>query len=184
MHYLEANSEPDKPLKVGIINFDAHFDLRDTTNGPTSGTPFLQMARYAELKGYPFHYLCLGISQSSNTRLLFKRAEELGVLYHTDQHMSLLNLDRLILDLQKYIDSVDHVYLAIDLDALPASVVPGVSAPAARGISLEVVEPLLEVIKTSGKLRLFDVAELNPNYDIDNRSAKVAARIIDLMTRQ
>ena len=58
---------------------------------------------------------------------------------------------------------------------------PGVSAPAARGIPQEVVEPLLAEIKTSGKLRLFDLAELNPKYDIDQRSAKVAARLVHLL---
>jgi formiminoglutamase len=56
--------------------------------------------------------------------------------------------------------------------------VPGVSAPAARGVSLEVIEPLVDVICASGKLALFDIAELNPSLDIDQRSARVAARLV------
>ena len=32
------------------------------------------------------------------------------------------------------------------------------------------------------KLRLVDLAELNPDYDIDNRTAKVAARLIHLLS--
>ena len=36
-----------------------------------------------------------------------------------------------------------------------------------------------------GKLRVADVAELNPSFDIDNRTARVAARIIaGLVTRR
>ena len=81
-------------------------------------------------------------------------------------------MENLKKDLIAYINSVDHIYLTIDMDAFPAAVVPGVSAPAARGISMEVVEPLLKIIKNSGKMRLFDLAEFNPNYDIDSRSAR------------
>ena len=65
---------------------------------------------------------------------------------------------------------------------LPACEAPGVSAPAARGVRLELLEPLLERLKASGKLRLADLAEINPEYDIDNRTAKVAARLIHLLS--
>ena len=181
IRYLEKHSE-DKPVKLGIINFDAHFDLRLPENGPSSGTPFWQMAEYARTHRHPYHYMCLGVSHSSNTQALFQRADDLGVIYHTDQSLNLLNLEALRKELHEYIDSVDHIYLTIDMDAFPASQVPGVSAPAARGIPLEVVEPLLAEIKASGKLRLFDLAELNPQYDIDQRSAKVAARLVHLLT--
>ncbi len=47
---------------------------------------------------------------------------------------------------------------------------------------LELLEPLLERLKASGKLRLADLAEINPEYDIDNRTAKVAARLIHLLS--
>ena len=181
IHHLEKQVQ-GKPVKLGIINFDAHFDLRLPENGPSSGTPFLQMAEYARDRGHPYHYMCLGVSHSSNTRALFKRADDLGVIYRTDQQLNLLNLDWLKKEIRQYIASVDYIYLTIDMDAFPASQVPGVSAPAARGIPLEVVEPLLEEIKNSGKLRLFDLAELNPEYDIDQRSARVAARLVHLLT--
>ena len=32
------------PLDMGIINFDAHFDLRPYDNGPSSGSMFRQIA--------------------------------------------------------------------------------------------------------------------------------------------
>ena len=36
----------------------------------------------------------------------------------------------------------------------------------------------LEVIKNTGKIKVFDVAECNPRFDLDNRTAKLAAYII------
>ena len=184
IHHLENTKDDSQTINVGIINFDAHFDLRLPDNGASSGTPFWQIAEYTKTKGHAYHYLCLGVSHSSNTAALFKRAQSLGVTYLTDQQMTTPDLTTLLETVRSYIDSVDHIYLTIDLDAFPAAVVPGVSAPAARGISLEVVEPLLQIIKDSGKMRLFDIAEFNPRFDIDNRSARVAARLIYLLTSE
>ena len=70
------------------------------------------------------------------------------------------------------------------LYAFPASLAPGVSAPAARGIPLEVVEPLLDIIKHSGKLKLFDIAETCPKHDIDSHTARLAARLIHQLAGQ
>ena len=65
-----------------------------------------------------------------------------------------------------------------DIDVFSASIAPGVSAPAVKGIDLSVFDPLLEAIKKTGKIKVFDVAECNPRFDLDNRTAKLAAYII------
>ncbi len=71
----------------------------------------------------------------------------------------------------------DHVYLTIDMDVLPAGVAPGVSAPAAYGVPLAVIEELVKCVQRSGKLRVADIAEYNPTFDIDRHTARVAARL-------
>ncbi|MBG7264047.1 arginase family protein, partial [Pseudomonas aeruginosa] len=42
-----------------------------------------------------------------------------------------------------------------------------------------VVEHLVRRAKASGKLRLADIAELNPQLDSDQRTARIAARLVD-----
>ncbi|MFT5721976.1 MAG: formiminoglutamase [Motiliproteus sp.] len=162
---------------IGIINFDAHFDLRLDTGGCSSGTPFYQIAKQCEQNNYPFRYCCLGVSEIANTAALFQRADELGVSYRTDVDMAINQLDDSLNQLNRFMDSCDVLYLTIDLDVLPAYVAPGVSAPAPLGVGLEVLEPLIAAIKKSGKLRLADIAEYNPKFDIDNWTARVAARL-------
>ena len=73
---------------------------------------------------------------------------------------------------------VDWLYVSICLDVLPAAVAPGVSAPAGFGMPLAVLESLLKYLKQSGKVRYTDIVELNPKFDIDQRTAKVAARLV------
>lgn len=164
------------PTRIGIINFDAHFDLR-LAHVANSGTPFRQIAEECARRGWPFHYLCLGISRYSNTHALFERAAQLNVTWRLDEDLGVEQLPETRQTLGEFISRVDHVYLTICLDALPAAVAPGVSAPAARGTGLDVVEPLLDAVLASGRVRLADIAELNPAYDIDGRTAAVAARI-------
>lgn len=163
--------------RIGIINLDAHFDLRMAERG-SSGTPFRQIAEDCQARGWNFHYLVLGISEFGNTAALFERARALGVRWMLDEDMHVAALDRLRATLNAFLAEVDHVYFTVCLDVLPAAVAPGVSAPAARGIPLEVVEPAIDLIAGSGKLRVADFAELNPGFDIDQRTARVAARLL------
>lgn len=168
--------------RIGIVNFDAHFDLRDPANVHSSGTPFAQIAEQCAARGWPFRYACLGISRASNTRALFARAAELGVLVREDREISESTLTSIAAELEAFAADCDVIHLSVDIDVLPACEAPGVSAPAARGVRLELLEPLLEQLKSSGKIRLVDFAELNPEYDIDNRTARAAARLIHLLS--
>lgn len=176
--HLGGQAQP----RVGIVNFDAHFDLRDPAHVHSSGTPFAQIAEQSAARGWPFRYACLGVSRASNTRALFARAAELNVLVREDHEIRESTLDAIGAELDAFAADCDALYLTIDIDVLPACEAPGVSAPAARGVRLELLEPLLERLKASGKLRLIDFAELNPEYDIDNRTAKAAARLIHLLS--
>jgi formiminoglutamase len=83
----------------------------------------------------------------------------------------------------EFLEGVDVLYLTIDLDVLPASVAPGVSAPAAYGVPLRVISAACRQVAASGKLLHLDVAELNPEFDIDARTAKVAARLVNTLLR-
>lgn len=178
--HLERSGE--RAPRIGIINLDAHFDLRDPAHAHSSGTPFAQIAQAAAARGWPFRYACLGVSRASNTRALFRRAAELDVLVREDREITPENLAEVQAALDVFIADCEHLYLTIDIDVLPACEAPGVSAPAARGVPLALLEELAEQVRDSGKLRVADLAELNPEHDIDQRTARVAARLIHLLT--
>ncbi|EJK2114351.1 formimidoylglutamase [Vibrio navarrensis] len=180
--YLQTHKPQSKP-KIGIINFDAHFDLRAFHSQhaevkPSSGTPFNQIQHFCQQAGWDFHYACLGVSRASNTKALFERAEQLHVWYVEDKDLGVLNLDYLLTQLQHFIDGCDYLYLTIDLDVFPAATAPGVSAPAARGVSYDYLAPFLErILSHHSKLMLADIAEYNPTYDVDSQTARLAARL-------
>ncbi|MGV2989869.1 formimidoylglutamase [Vibrio sp. E150_011] len=175
--------------RIGIINFDAHFDLRSYQSDesgchghplqPSSGTPFSQIADYCQSEGLAFQYMCIGVSKASNTQALFDRAEQLSVTTLLDDDLLIGAKEAHLDTLECFMDSVDHLYLTIDLDVFNAAHAPGVSAPAALGISLDTFYPYFNAILQQGdKIRVADIAEYNPEFDIDGQTARLAARLI------
>lgn len=172
-----GSSSSQEPGRLGILNLDAHFDLR-RAEAPTSGTPFYQALNREKEAGTDCRYTVLGISEANNTQELFDTAHELEVDYVVDEDCGVINQQALLSRVQEFMASVDIIYLTLDLDVLPASIAPGVSAPAGYGVPLEIINTVLKEVTASGKLAAFDVAELNPSFDIDGRTAKTAARLI------
>lgn len=177
-----ARSATVGSARVGVLNLDAHFDLR-AADSPTSGTPFLQMAKADAAAGRAFRYTVLGIAEASNTRALFDTARHLGVRYLLDTQCTPVHVPDALAEVDRLVGQVDAVHLSIDLDVLPASVAPGVSAPAGYGVAVETIEAICRHVAASSKLALVDVVELCPRLDIDGRTARTAARLISTLVQ-
>lgn len=170
----------DGGKSIGVINFDAHFDLREPTEqGPTSGTGFWQIAQDCKDLGLPFRYLPIGIQQHSNTRRLYKTAEEFGVNYITAEDFRVGREAQVLDSLQNFIGQSDAIYLTVDLDVFASAYAPGVSAVAPVGIVPDAFFlRILKAVLNNKKLMGIDIAELNPLYDQDDRTAKLAAWVV------
>ncbi|MDO5510537.1 MAG: formimidoylglutamase [Weeksellaceae bacterium] len=162
---------------IGIINIDAHFDLRSKEGITSSGTPFFDISEHCKSINMPFEYICIGIQEYGNTQALFETAEALQVKYTTAEEV-LHSLQSSIELIDSLLNKTDAIYLTLDMDVLDAAFAPGVSAPASMGLLPNQVNLLLRYIAQSGKLRLMDVAEVNPKFDIDSRSSRLAAHFI------
>ncbi|MFA8342497.1 MAG: formimidoylglutamase [Rhodothermaceae bacterium] len=164
--------------RIGIFNFDAHFDLRDYRYGITSGTGFLQIADLCKNNLTDFNYFVLGLQQANNSRKLFKTAESLDTEYIFARHTKIFDRDNILSRVKNFIDKVDFIYTTICMDVFASSVAPGVSALAINGIQPDIAFEVLDLLLSSKKVIGFDLAELNPHFDADDRTAKLAAAII------
>lgn len=166
--------------RIGIINIDAHMDLRAIgPAGPSSGTPFWQIHQAAPEQ---FRYLVLGVAEEGNTPALFARAQDCGTEIVMDQQLQSLP-EGAFVSIDRLCAQSDAIYLSIDLDVLPGALAPGVSAPAARGVPLHVVEGLIDRIMSSGKLVIADIVELCPPRDSTGMTARCAAYIARRLMR-
>ncbi|MFT7286126.1 MAG: formiminoglutamase [Halieaceae bacterium] len=168
---------------LGIINFDAHFDLRDPAAGGNSGTPFRQVAEACEDSGTGFHYLVLGVNPAMNAKALFDYASAKQVQWYEDSYCSAAHCAELGAALEAFIAARQFIYLSICLDAFPAALTPGVSAPGVPGMCPFTAIELLHWIQGACQrqhtaLILVDLAEMNPHFDRDGITARWAARLV------
>jgi formiminoglutamase len=163
--------------RLGILNVDAHFDLRQPSPIANSGTPFFQAAQWCKEHEGTFAYCCLGIQEMSNPASLFATAESLGVQWVSAAQIQQEAASRWEAQVDAFVAAQDWVYLTLDLDAFAAPFAPGVSAPSVLGLDPRRMLPMLERIAASGKLALLDICELNPGLDQDQRTAKLGAAL-------
>jgi formiminoglutamase len=164
--------------KIGIINFDAHFDLRAVETQPNSGTPFHQIIT----DNNDVAYFAIGIQQQSNPKELFEIAAQKKVSYISNFDCETFSKD-LKSNLNAFIKEIDYVYITIDMDGFSSAYAPGVSAPSALGFTPSFVYKVLAFLFQSKKVISCDIAELNPDFDRDDSTASLAARLVDYMVQ-
>ncbi|MCD1115949.1 formimidoylglutamase [Chryseobacterium turcicum] len=161
--------------KIGIINFDAHFDNRQPENGvgPSSGTGFWQIAQEGDINS-----LHIGIQRNSNTLKLFDTAHQFGMKYILADELFFENLPSVYERVNELANSVDFLYMTICMDVFNASIAPGVSASAYNGIFADAAfMHLYRHILRNEKLVALDIAEVNPLFDIQHHTARLAASL-------
>jgi len=161
--------------KIGIINFDAHFDNRQPQDGvgASSGTGFWQIAQEGEINS-----LHIGIQRNSNTLKLFDTAHQFGMKYILADELFFENLPSIYERVNELAESVDFLYVTICMDVFNAAIAPGVSASAYNGIFADsAFMHLYRHILKNEKLVALDIAEVNPSFDIQDHTARLAASL-------
>ncbi|MGH4137351.1 formimidoylglutamase [Clostridium sp.] len=175
LNYLSQNN---KQPSIGIVNFDAHFDLRPYEKGASSGTMFRQIADICSERKLKYSYLCIGVQKHSNTIDLFKTADRLGAKYILAKDMVANDNWKFIEEIDDFIKSRDHIYVTICSDVFSTAYAPGVSAAQPLGLDPEGVLKFVKYILRSNKVVGFDIAEVSPRFDQDNITANLAAVLI------
>lgn len=166
--------------RIGIINFDAHFDLRPVEQNANSGTPFYQIYKESKHTGSDFNYMAVGIQKQSNTKQLFDIANDANVNCVLNTACdSLEGLKHVKQQIDDFLLKIDYVYVTIDLDCFSSAYAPGVSAASPIGLSPQFVIKLLTHVFNTKKVISCDIAELNPAVDYNDLTSNFAAKLAD-----
>lgn len=172
-HYLGVRKYIGEDKSLGVINIDAHFDLRKDQT-PSSGTMFRQILE----SDNQADYLCLGIQEFGNTKALFNKADELSCQYILADDLVTNNFqetDKVINDFAK---KHDYILLTLCTDSIISYAAPGVSAPSPFGLEPKTVKTLIQSITAQKNLLSFDISEVNPSLDEGNKTVKLAAYMV------
>ncbi|MFP5113036.1 agmatinase family protein [Bacillaceae bacterium C204] len=151
--------------KIGILQFDTHFDLRDMSdNGPSNGTPMRNLIESGVVEGRNMYNI--GLHGFFNTKDLKKYADEKGVNYITLREARKKGIEETVFDcLEELASKVDTIYLTVDMDVLDIAYAPGVPASTPGGMtSAELLEGVLAAGRHS-KVKAMDIVCLDPLKD-------------------
>lgn len=168
-----------KQGNIGIINFDAHLDLRPHGKEPaSSGNSFSQAAQFCYAQNRAFNYLVIGLQESSATTSLLKAAQEHKANYISAEEIHRGEWQKAHQRIDTFIAKNSHIYLTICLDVFAQAFAPGVSAPQPLGLLPGQVLGFFRQIIGSAKVLAIDIAELSPPHDEDDKTARLSASLL------
>src|SRR5262245_49643945 len=156
-------------LKCGILNIDAHLDLRTYPKGGHSGSPFRQIIEYREWPLPPGQYVVFGAQRQSTAKAHYEFIQPMQHRVHWWSE----NLDfrELILgELDELGSGGGAVMVTVDADAFRQADVPGVSAPNPSGFPGTVWPLLAELAGQNPTVKSLELVEVNPTFDRDNQT--------------
>lgn len=168
-----AKAHEGRARRLGVINLDAHLDVRDVVGVPNSGTSF---GRLLDLGLVPGENLVeVGIRDFANADAYAAKARKAGA--------TLLSAEDWISDpagtigraIEVASRGTEGIYLSVDMDVLDQAEAPGVSAPTPGGVSSAALCAAIRQIAASGKLVGADFMEVAPPLDRDGMTSRATA---------
>lgn len=154
--------------KVSIINWDAHPDVRPLKDGhPHSGSPFRQALELG--RGTVLDYTVAGLQPQHVAREHLQYMNSRKSAWFWAEELDRVAVQGIFHGVTK------STMVSIDMDVVNQAYAPGVSAPSAGGIT---DRQLFEIAYQAGLhplVRSIDVVEVNPEYDQDMRTVRLAA---------
>ena len=165
--------------KVGVIQFDAHHDLRNLDDGgPSNGTPFRSLLENEVISGGQL--VQIGIRNFSNSRAYHDYAKEHGVTVYTMKNVRERAIKEIISESIAILkaQNVTAIYISLDMDVLDQAFAPGCPAIGPGGMDSFT---LLDGITYLGQEPLvmgMDIVEIDPTLDFRDMTSRMAAHVI------
>lgn len=156
------------------LNIDSHFDVR-TDKKRNSGTSYRMLLEEEIIKGENFFEI--GIKPHSASPVYEKYLKEKKSFiydYYQTKEIGIKNLLHHILLKNK--SAV--IFFGFDMDSVKASDAPGVSAPNPIGFTSDDAIDISIIAGQDDRTKIFEISEVNPKFDIDNTTSRLAAVMI------
>jgi len=175
--------------KLRVLWFDAHADFNTnvlTPSGNLHGMPVACLCGHgpAELIGLggrvpvlePAQLRQIGIRSvdAGEKRFVHEVGFEVFDMRFIDE-MGMRRVLELALD---GVDDRTHVHVSLDVDFIDPDIAPGVGTTVPGGPTYREAQLCMEMVADTGQLGSLDIVELNPAFDVRNRTAVVAVDLI------
>lgn len=176
--YSAINAFQKKFGKLGVIQFDAHHDLRNTEDGgPTNGTPFRRLLEGGIISGK--HLVQIGIRDFANASEYHRYAKEHQVAVYTMENVLIDGLESILgKEIERLSEEVDVIYLSVDMDVLDQAFAPGCPAIGPGGMDSSTLLRGIRLAASYPLVRAMDIVEIDPTIDVRNMTSRIAANVL------
>ncbi len=164
--------------KVGVINFDAHFDVRNFEHGPHNGTPFRAILE----GGLPVagrNLVEIGIHGFTASSRYREWTREQGMTVMTGRDVQRRGIEACVAEALTIAgEGTDVIYVSVDIDCLAYPWAAGTAASTAEGLS---AWQLLEGVYACGldpKVAALDLVEIDPSRDVKDFTARTGCAVL------
>ena len=159
--------------QLGLITLDAHFDLRDTSDGLGNGNP----VRALREDGLPGCNIAqIGLAPFANSAAMHRDAIHGGHFIVTIGEVRSAGIGEAICGALAHVAHCSAIVVDCDIDVIDRGQLPG--APGARpgGMAAQDFFAATRLLAAEPKVRLIDLTEWDPSLDPSDLSALVAGR--------
>lgn len=161
--------------KNGILQFDAHHDLRNLQNGgPSNGTPFRQLIEHGAIQGK--HLYQIGIRDFSNGKVYSDYAKENDVTVYTMSDVYQRGMAAILKEsISKLQKEVDTIYVSLDMDVMDQAYAPGCPAIGPGGMNSQMLMEAISLLSKEPSVCGMDIVEIDPTLDFRDMTSRLAA---------
>ena len=156
-----------------VFNIDRHLDVR-ADEVRNSGTPYRQLLDGCIL---PENFHEVGINTFANSQGYINWVEEQGAHIHLLGDIRKAGVYKTIKGIVDSSDA-DAIFWGFDMDVVRAAEAPGVSSPGPMGFTAAEVCEVADVAAIDERTKIIEITEVNPRYDVNNLTSKLAANVI------
>lgn len=168
--------EKKENAKIGIVHFDAHYDLCNEYDGHKWSYACTE-ARSLEnvISGEDLFFVGVRVAEKSELELIAKNP---GITSVKEKDVHNNGVEPVFQMLKDKFHSYDAVYLTIDIDVLDPAFAPGTGTPQPGGLTSMQLIQLFQMMLEELPIKAMDIVEVAPDLDVNHITSWAALRLI------
>ncbi|HEU4530651.1 MAG TPA: arginase [Steroidobacteraceae bacterium] len=179
----------ERGRKLRVLWFDAHADSNTnvlTPSGNIHGMPMAVLCGYGPRELVQIGSQVPAISPNVIRQIGIRSVDqgekrfvhEIGLEVFDMRYIDEMGMRQTMQAALAGMDRNTHLHVSFDVDFLDPDIAPGVGTTVAGGPSYREAQLCMEMVADTGLLASLDIMELNPAFDVRNRTAEVAVDLI------
>ncbi len=179
--------------KLRVLWFDAHADFNTATLTPSGNIHGMPVAclcgqgprELVEIGGFSHDAPALKAKELRQIGIRSvdagekKLVRDMGIEVFDMRYIDEMGMRHAMELALALVDKNTHLHVSLDVDFLDPDIAPGVGTTVRGGPTYREAQLCMEMVADTGRMSSLDIVELNPAFDIRNRTAELAVDLVE-----